>query len=107
MHNQRFFFAAASGILGVLVTVATAFAWTLGSQCGIGPSIGWAIALAAIFFPITLTLAAISGLAGYYAQRRAAAILGCLLAIALAVSGVFALLPAHSWSLGMPCGIAI
>jgi hypothetical protein len=99
-------YATASGILGILALTATVFAWTLGSNCG-AASLNWAIAVVLILYPVTLALAAITSLIGFYAQRKAVVVLGMLLALALVAAGVFASLPYHGWSLLMPCGIAI
>lgn len=93
-------YATASGILGILAAATAVFAWALTGRCGPDDALGLLFLFAIFLTPVLLVVGVVSGIIGYNAQRKALAILGVLLALALGCAGIVQAVPHRDYPQG-------
>ena len=93
----RLGYAATAGILGLLTAAAGFYAYALTGRCGPADALVGLLFAAIFLSPGLLVVAAVSGLIGYNAKRKALAGFGILLALALGAAGIVQAVPHHDY----------
>lgn len=94
--------AAIAVVVSLLVLVCFWTAVGMPHRCGIEAEVGFAIFIVVLWFPVTLVVAIIAAVSGWCYPRWSLVVQAALIAICLAVVGVFQAIPHYDYPQDSP-----